>query len=226
MAKKILVSVLLSLLSCAAAAVQLEVAVGQTEWQKSNATDWWQEGPASEGFYNTFNLKSTSYRVGVAGYVSTSVRYRAGYANLGSVSSRAGATNFDSQYDMVNKRCVDPSSCEIVDYVGGGSADGYYFTLAPEYRAGSWALFGELGLWAYFPKFSMSKFHKSGQVDRLDINSAMQVGPVAGVGARYGDLSVVFRMYHTNYSGQMDSGSNMPAIYQGYASELSVGWEF
>jgi len=222
---KALILVLIFLCNTAQA-VQIDLAIGQAEWQKSQATDWWQEGPASEGFYNTFNLKSTSYRVGISDYISPSVKYTLGYANLGSVSSKAGATRFDADYDFQNKRCINAASCEMVDYIGRGSVDGYYLTVAPEYRAGKWAVYGEVGAWAYFPKFSMTKVNAAGVAEPLDIQSGTQYGPVVGFGIRHERMTLSARFYKVDLNGAMDTAKGLPSIVRDYTYELSLGWSF
>lgn len=200
-------------------AVQFDIAIGQTRFQQSNDTDWWQTGPASEGFSNDFNLKSTSYRIGISDNLTRNVRWTAGYANLGNVSSRAVATNYDEEYDAVHQRCVS-SGCEMVTYSGKGSVDGYYLTIAPETKVLGVTVYGEVGAWVYFPKFSMTKSHDSGYVYQVPVKNGTETGPVLGFGLRVENMTLAARFYKVDHNGQL------PAIYQGFASEVSLGWIF
>ena len=200
-----------------AGAVQIDASIGQATYTKSNNGDWWQEGPASEGFYDNFNLRSTSYSIGITDMFAPSWRWRVGYANLGRVSSLAYATTDDATYNLQLKRCN--LGCQFQYYIGSGEVDGIYATLAKEVDIGGFTLYAEAGAWLYRAQFKMQTT-AGGLHDTFDSKDVYEVGPVFGFGVGRKNTSVAMTFRRADRNGQF------PAIYQGYTQTLELRHRF
>lgn len=186
------------LITSSANAIDFEIGIGQTDYQRSPNGIWWQNG-----FDHSFDLRANSINLGVSDYVTESIKWRVGYTHLGTVSSWALAVP-DAQYNMVNG-CHSPSLCELDQYIGKGSIEGIYLTMSPEMKIGSVKLFMDAGLWGYFPHFNMKVYR--GATPRRDsfwdvhTDEHMQFGPVLGVGVEYEKVQLVATIYASQVGG-------------------------
>ena len=183
------------LMASTAQAVDFEASIGRTEYTKSDNGIWYQNG-----FYNDFSDGATSYSLGFTGYAYESVKWHAGYANLGQVASYALAVP-DAQYNGVNG-CYAP--CTLDQYIGKGSIEGIYITLAPEMQFGKAKVFVEGGIWGYIPHFNMKVYRGTGTPATpfwdATTDEHMQFCPVFGFGVEYDSLQIVATIYSSHIS--------------------------
>ena len=202
------------IVSVPAYAVDLEMSVGQTQYTKVDNTNWWQAGPASQGFSDNFNLTTTAFTIGITDKYSQHVNWRVGYADLGRATSVAMATATDSMYNISTQSC-NPG-CRMNKFVGNSDSDGVYATAQYITDVG---LFAEAGLWIYRNNLNMTATSGVGLYS-VPAEDTFQVGPVVGVGYKKNNVSIAATVYEVQRTGQW------PGIFTGYASVVSIRYKF
>ena len=202
--KALLVAILL--ISSSAKAVDFELSLGQTTYDKSENGQWYQEGLDYK-----FHLQTNSIGLSVTDYLTDDIRWRVGYINLGEMSSNALAT-YDNNYNGSNG-CV--GNCVAMDvYIGKGNVEGIYLTIAPEMKIGKTKIFVEPGVWGYIPHFNLVRYDTSTggastyKGDDLTTDTHMQFGLVLGFGIEYDNLQLVVASYGTQVSNVV--GNTVP----------------
>lgn len=199
--KTILAAILL--FASAAQAVDFEISVGQTTYDKSGNGQWYQEGLDYK-----FDLQANSIGFSFTDYLTDGLRWRAGYINLGKLSSVAIATT-DANFS--GSGCIGQCAEKSV-FVGHGKVEGIYLTVAPEIRVGKTKLFAEVGAWGYIPHFNMTVYSNN-PPDCVNSNANcarkvwdrttdehMQFGAVIGFGIEYDDMQIIVTSYGTQVS--------------------------
>ena len=200
---------LLLIVSSYAHAAQIEVGVGESYFQRSVTSIWWQAG-----FPAKFNLQSPSLSVGITGYITQSVRYHIGYTYLGHVHSDAIST-------YSGNSAPSPSN-PLARWVGNGDTQEVYFTAAPEYRNGTWTFSLELGAAIYKTAFDENIYHLSGGWPYIAVhNPNLRITPILGASIGYGKTSVVLTAQTVRAEGDQ-----YPSIAAGPMSNLSVRYRF
>lgn len=209
--------ILFFLLCASAHAVDLDLGIGQAQYQKPGNGIWYQEP-----FPNQFNLTPTTYSIGLTGYMTDSLRWRAGYLNMGSVTSSALAVADDANYNGhgCNKPCLPLSH-----WYGTSHLDGIYFTALPEYKTGDWSFFAEGGFWIYRAKFDMDIPDWTPtftHTEHLYVSSDVhKIGSVLGLGIKYGHTSFMVEQLDAH------AGGTYPPNFNRYALNYSLHhvWE-
>lgn len=186
---KHIIAIILAALSMQAQAIDLELSVGHTKFGKTGNGTWYQNG-----FENTLDLKSTSWAVGVSGYATDWMRWRAQWSNLGKLSTFAKGVN-DPNYNGVDN-CYDP--CENhKTYKTEGGLSGLSMTLAPEMHiAGGVKGFVEAGVF-----YNMTKFYAEASEDGNkftwcnEYREGWNWGSQLGAGLEYKGTQLVFTWY-------------------------------
>lgn len=197
--------------------ISVEASVGNTQYTKPNNTIWYQNE-----FHNTFDLQSSSYSIGITGYLLPSTRWRVAYTRLGQVSSVARATS-DAIYNATN-HCTT-GSCPLNTYRTEGSVRGYSFTLAPEMQMGSFKVFAEAGAFVFLPKFIATIDNCSAASCIQQFSEGWRAGPQIGFGAEYRPTKT--QLVVTAYRVDAQT-SNVDAItnWQGWAMNAAVRQQF
>lgn len=196
--KKLLAAILL--ITSTAQAVEFEFSVGQTVYDKSANGQWYQEGLDYK-----HSLQTNAIGFAFTDYLTDGVRWRVGYINLGEMLSSALATT-DANYNGSNG-CIG-ACVEKAMFIGRGSVEGIYLTVAPELQVGKVKLFAEAGAWGYIPHFNMVVYRNNPaecadcavKVWDKTTDEHMQFGPVIGAGIEYDNLQLVVTIYATQVS--------------------------
>ena len=193
---------------------EVNVAIGQTIWNKSDNGIWWQNP-----FPNHFNLESISGTIEYEHSLNDWSTFKIGYADLGSVSSYAEAVADDANYN--GHGCNSPC-LPLSHWYGYGRVTGAYLLWSPHYKN----VFLDLGAWNYRPEFTMNipdwtPTFTHTQSLSVQGNESRVWGAIMGIGVNYDNLILRYRLYRIDSSDR-----EYPAIYQGYTNELAIGWRF
>jgi hypothetical protein len=204
---KTAIAAIMLIASTSASAVDFDISLGQTMYDKSGNGQWWQSG-----LDNKFQLQSNSIGFGFSGDVTETSRWRVGYINLGQMSSSAIATT-DANYNG-GTGCIGTCVASNV-FIGKGNVEGISLTIAPSYSIGKVKGFVEFGAWGYIPHFNMVVYDTNGgagntvKVWDKDTDDHMQFGPILGVGVEYEKVQLVATLYTTQASNvQSDTVPN------------------
>lgn len=181
---------------------------------------WYQNSLA-----HSLHMTSPTAGFGVTGNVADWVRWRAGYAYLGRVTSSAEATASDEDY--ATKRCNGKVCWPLSHWYGSGNVQGLYATLNPEHQVGSIKIIGEAGLWLYRPTWTMTipdwRRCQDCRPEYLQVQHKprWQPGLTLGIGLRYARTTLMLSRYTAEASGD-----EWPAVYHGGCTVLSIRQEF
>ena len=207
--KRLWILMLLGLGVVCAQAVELEVGIGESQFQKSAPSTWWQNGMP-----NQFDLRSTSLSIGATGYAIPAVRYHAGYQYLGHVHSDSLATW--NGYDPVS------STNRLTRCVGDGDTQEIYATLAPELQSGNWTFAIEGGFGLYRTEFENdANLYPVGPVGRMVHSPELSVTPIFGGSIGYGKTSLVL-----TWQSVGAHGDQYPSIAAGPVINISLRERF
>lgn len=216
-----LLAVIVALYSSKCSAVEMEISVGTARYLKSNDTDWWQTGPASQGFKDDFQLSAPSFSIGTTGTFADSYRWHAGYWNGGHISSDAWATWRDWLYDPVRKMCVDPSDCKKARFVGTGMVDSVYATVGREFNVFGLTVEPYAGAHVYRAMFRMITTDDCGNPYIVPTpREQFNIGPVIGLAIGKGPISLVADAKKVDRSGEY------PGFWQGWAVFTGLRYRF
>ncbi len=199
-----------------AGALDGEVSVGATVFQKQPDGVWYQSP-----FPHSLHMASASGAIGVADYLTENVRFHFGYRYLGHVSSEALAVADDAVYA---KYGADASKHLVLGtWVGYGSVNMIYATLAPEYRYGAWRFAVELGGTVYRPTWTERIYnyqaHSGDPLTSFTVvhDPKLLTGYTVGVSVGYKNVECALSVYDIR-----SSGDTWPALYHGLATNLSL----
>jgi len=149
---KLTVAVLIAGTCLSAGAVDFEMGVGGSHYDKKADGYWYQEG-----FQNSLQLEPTALEVGVTGNLwrrpSYGLAYHADWVYLGTVHTQAMAVPDDANYNVVSKGC-NGKCLPLANFVGSGHDQGFLFTLEPYYVVNGWRFGAEFGPYLHKPLFS------------------------------------------------------------------------
>lgn len=205
-------------------AAEIEIIAGQSTYQKSDNGIFYQNG-----FENEFQLKSSSIGIGFTDYLTESIRYHAGYMNLGNVSSYAKALPTDANYNPGTSGC-NGECLPLAQWHGSGKVEGLYYTVAPELILGKWKVFIEGGVWAYQATHSViipDTISCAGCTPRtyhFIHKKTIDFGFVYGVGVEYDKTQLTINFWQSNVNG-VDPNTDI-GFYQGYTMNISLRQRF
>lgn len=206
-----------------AAAAEMELSAGQSTYQKAGNGIFYQNG-----FENEFQLQSNSVGLGFTDYITDSVRYHAGYMNLGWVSSYAKAVPVDANYNGVNG-CNGPC-LPLATWHGSGKVEGIYYTVAPEIVCGKWKAFIELGGWAYQATHSVIVPDTISCAGCTPVSyhfihkRVIDYGFVYGAGIEHDKTQLAINFWQSSLSGS-DLNTDV-GFYDGYTMNISLRQRF
>lgn len=204
-----------------AQAVDFEISAGHSVFTPSDNGVWWQQG-----LEHHIETASNSVSLGLTDKVD-SLRWRTGYMHLGEVNTWAIAT---SDRDFSGTGCIS-NPCEYYDtYIGTGSVQGFYASVAPEYQIDRAIIYVEAGLWAYQAKFNMTVIglNRDGTGHnhvwhRRDKNEDYQVRPFFSIGVDLDGTQLVASAWAVDSSNEhIDTIPN----YKGYTYNISLRKRF
>jgi len=192
---------LLLIVSSYAHAAQIEVGVGESYFQRSVTSTWWQAGfPAQfeASFGKSTNTTNMAYSLGLTGMVSDNLRWRAGFASLGTPAYNRLATPFAAADDIDAGEGAGPYY-----WTASQQQQELYATVAPEWKVGSFTISVEGGLTFYKPTR-----HQDISVGANGENSSWSptVSPIIGASIGYGKTSLVFQIQQHVTVGDNDGG--------------------
>ena len=208
----------LLLLSSTAMSFEFDIGIGQSIYSRPENGIWYQNG-----FENDFKMQTVSASFGINDYIYENLKYRAGYMNLGNVSSYALAVARDDNYNGVDG-CIGPC-LPLSHFYGTGKVEGLYATLQPQYKINSVTLFLEGGLWLYRPTFSMIVPDARSCAVGCDYyvhnesENDLYIGPVFGFGARYKNIEIAVTFWRVDSYGTDEK--KIP-IYQSLTNNISI----
>lgn len=173
---------LLLLLASTAHAVDFEASIGKSS--------------------NTTNM---AYSLGMTGLVSDNLRWRAGYAVLGTPSYNHLVSPEDAADDIQAGAGPGPYY-----WANSSNNKGLYATLAPEMHRGDWTFSVEGGLFAYRPSFQQdvavgaSPDHPPARIN---------FGPIFGASIGYGETSLVLQFHNVTEYWDWESGTPSSKIF-------------
>tara|TARA_R110000868_G_scaffold211993_2_gene462023 strand:+ start:5809 stop:6459 length:651 start_codon:yes stop_codon:yes gene_type:complete len=184
------IAIILAALSIQAHAVDLELSLGHTQFGKTENGIWYQNG-----FDHTLDLDSNSWSIGVTGYATDWMRWRAQWTQLGTMATWAKGVN-DANYNGGGASCYDP--CENhKTYKTEGSLRGLSLTLAPEMNLGMGVKgFVEGGVF-----YNLTKFHAEASEGgnhftyQNEYREGWNWGTQLGVGLEYKKTQLVVTWY-------------------------------
>ena len=209
---------LLFLVSCPVMAMDGEVSLGETIFQKQENGYWYQDG-----FQHVLNMSSPSVAIGITDNFGR-YRYHAGYKYLGHVSTSAQCMGSDALYAVYQKTGQNP--LKLGTYNGEGSVNELYFTAGPEFEFGNWHIGAEAGLSVY-----QATWHEQGGSYQPGVGvplashdwgnqSHIFTGGILGISAGYGRTDVVLSVQDINGKDYVWS------VYHGLATNLAVRYRF
>lgn len=207
------------LFSASAQAVDIDAAIGRAHFERSDNGTWWQTP-----FAEQWPQSTASWSLGISDELTPSLRWTAGYANLGVIESYGEAVG-DEIWSATNGCTTGP--CPAPDkWYGKGSVDGVYFTIAPQMTRDNITYSAEIGAWNYQPisivYVPMQTAVTPTRVQAYFITSSNRVwGQVFGLGVRYKQVFARWRLYWVDADDR-----EYPATFQKYAHEIAVGWVF
>lgn len=219
---KTIIAILTALLMLPAQAIDLEIGLGQTKWNKPPQTQYWQNG-----FDNAWDLRSPAIYVGVTdssshqpawfnGY-SNGLRWRAGLIDLGTVKGQAQATSDDS--NVAPYQCYDMSRCRPEDlsvWYTHGRTRGLELSLSPEWAVGPFKLGVKVGALAHFPSVKVRIWRDDNDTARkiYDYRTRLNVGPTVGVNVSYKKATASLSCYKVNAGsrGQDDPTNDVDPV--------------
>lgn len=199
----------------AAQAVDLEIAVGRTQYKDRGNGFWYQEGP---GLPYDLNLKSTGLQLGIAGQVTDWLDWHATYVYLGRANSDAIATPNDNNYDLVNRRCIGERIAHS-RYRGSGDVHGIALTLEPHVDYKGWRVGVAAGPFLYVARWKVRVddwISAPGDVPRIyNANHVpkLNIGAVVGVSIGRGPISIQYQRFFDQPRSNEPAG-DYPAIWR------------
>lgn len=180
------------LLLCGAAhadGIQIEASVGHTQFGKTENGIWYQNG-----FDHTLDLQSNSWSVGVTGYATSWMRWRAQWSQLGTISTNAQGVA-DANYNGYDG-CRGPC-WNVNTYKTEGSLRGLSLTLAPEmYIGGGIKGFVEGGIFYNLTKFDAVAGETANTLYwNNQYREGLNLGTQIGVGIDYKGTQIVLTYY-------------------------------
>ena len=154
-------------------------------------------------------MTNGAYSLGITGLVTDTLRWRAGYASLGTPAYNTLATPSDSSDDIAYGEGPGPY------YWTASRVDQELFaTLAPEIHRGNWIFSAEGGLSFYRPQR-----HQDVSIGATPENDSWSptVGPIIGASIGYGNTSLVLLMQQIQVIGDNDNG-----LFKTRISTLSI----
>lgn len=149
-------------------------------------------------FGQTSGTNGASYSLGMTGLVRDGLRWRVGYANLGTPSYNRAATPLAAQDDIAAGEGAGPYT-----WTGTKADQELYATVAPEWRFGSYVLSVEGGLGIYQPQWHQDlNAVTSGDPHTSRINFT----PIVAVSVGYGKTSLVLQTQRYSTYGDNDNG--------------------
>lgn len=164
--------------------LQVEAGIGQSSTGMPPNGIYWQRHDDGQGYHH-FSLRSDNYYLGVTGYATSWMRWRAGYMYLGTFRSSALAVQ-DERFSGTG--CV-PAGCGAWrHYITEASYRGALLSLAPELRLGDYKLFVEAGVFLYIPKMDITTLRDDQapvEVGYYHYKSGWMASPMLGAGVEH-----------------------------------------
>ena len=205
---------------------QIEFGLGITHATHQDNMTWWQEE-----FPHSLRMNSPSLSVGLKGVLRESVagferiNWRAGYEYLGKFRSTALATASDADYGACR---YDLNKCwPLSHWAGVGAVQGLYATLQPEIDMGTYSIFFEGGVSAYYSTWKVDipdwRPTREGPVQSLTAThkAKWQITYMLGLGVRKGPVSLAYTIRRAEATGDL-----FPAIYHDKAHNVSLRYAF
>lgn len=182
---KTLIAVMLLCLAVPAQAWDFELGIGGTHYKKDHNGRWWVEGyPYIE------EIKDEAISVGISHKVGN-YRYRAEFLNLGEFRMLALAPT-DDVYSPISNSTKD---VPIYRFVGRGNVAGVALTVSKEMKLFGSDLYVEAGPYIFKPTWQVDLYNEETDewIRNFTTDGKLNVGPLIGVGVRYGVLDVGLR---------------------------------
>jgi hypothetical protein len=192
---------------------EFEMSVGKSTFQVQRDGTWYQQP-----FQHEIDLTSSAWAIGMTGKLSDSIRWRAGYAYLGTVSSNAQAVTSDAAYAKygANAGLYSP----MYTWIGTGQVREVYATIAPELHRGLWTYSFEAGYAIYYPTWH-ERIYEGWGIYPADHKTRFEITPIIGFSIGYRKTSMVLSFQSVNAAGD-----EYPAVYKGVVKTLSMRQKF
>lgn len=209
---------------------QLELGLGVTHATHQENMTWWQNCE-HDGCPYKLRMTSPSASIGLKWPVDSRWlgfdrwHLRTGYEYLGKFRSDAVATASDYNYGTC--RYAQAECWPMSNWHGVGDVQGLYVTAIPERDMGSYALFFEAGLYAYWSRWKVDipdwRPTREGPVQSLTARheARWEYACIVGIGVRKGGWSMALTRRDARATGDL-----FPAIYHGPATNLSARYAF
>lgn len=200
-------------------AVDIETAIGVSQYKDRGDGYWLQEG-----FPNTLHLQRPAASVGLTGDV-LGIAYHADWNYLGNVHTVALATS-DANYNLINKGCNGPCQ-KLQDFTGAGHDQGVSLTLQPFVEFEGYRIGGEFGpyihksVWAEYVPDWLAYDGAAPQPITVHNYNRWVVDRVMGVSISRGRYFVNYR-----YFQNQDRGGDTTGAIWSSTHVVSVGYRF
>jgi hypothetical protein len=191
---------------------EIEVGAGETVFGHQPNEIYWEQG-----YPHTFDLRSASVSIGLMGDLLPSVRWRAGYEQMGTAHSYATVLANDPSYEEATHGCYAGANCARATMDTSGRLQGMYATLQPYIGPA----FVEVGAWAYLPQFQVN----TNGANAGSLAARVRLGGIAGCGLHLGHWSLALTKRTDDASGPYAPWAPqamLPTFYHGGAWNLSA----
>jgi hypothetical protein len=202
-------------------AVKPEIGVGVSKFSLTANGIWYQEG-----FPYGVNLYSPALSVGLNAKITDNISVRAGFQDLGQVTSSALASASDANYAACRN---DHSKCwPLSSWYGQGDVKQAYLTLDGKVKVWGVTFIGEAGVVYFKPTWTetipnwISSPTAQPQLVVVSHNPQLQFGKTVGFGVEL-DKNTTLML---NYEQTNASGDSVPAIYSGATYTLQLRTKF
>jgi opacity protein-like surface antigen len=201
--------------------VQPEIGIGVSKFGLTENGTWYQES-----FPYGVNLYSPAISLGIKANLTDSISIRAGYQNLGTVTSHAEATASDANYAACH---YDHSKCwPLSSWYGQGSVQQAYITLDGSHKLWGVTWIGEAGVVYFKPTWTetipnwISSPTAQPELVVVSHDAKLQAGYTLGFGVQL-DKNTTLMLNMEKTSAQ---GDQFPAIYSGTTYTLQLRSQF
>jgi len=206
-------------ISSPAFASDLEVSIGLTQFKQSDNGTWYQNGLPHQ-----LDMRSLSSSIGLTGWISSSIRWRAGIQYLGHSSfSSLDVSDADfAKYGGVYRP-------QMWTHHGKGHTSQIYLTFDPQTKINGLTVFMELGAAVYETNFSdrITYLGCNTWSANVNHNPNLRLSAIIGGGLIFGRSSIAFTAENVGARGaNSGSGNIYPSIASGPLLNISLRHTF